>query len=86
VHFLGNQPQEWGGFVDAQPTERNRIPMSHEARHNSTVLECSITRAWSGPNHPHAGDQIGFYSALAIPEFTPSISAPKSLPSVPLFL
>lgn len=70
-----------------KPAERNRVPMSHETGHNSTVLECNFVPTWGGGliTARRRSDQF-FYSALAIAEFTASISAPKSLPSVPLFL
>ena len=87
MHFLGKMRQPEGGwFIHVQPAELNYLQVSYEASHNSRVLECRITAAWSCPNHPHAEDGMSFYSTLAIAEFTASISAPKSLPSVPLFL
>lgn len=70
-----------------QPAERNHVPMSHETGHNSTVSECNLIPTWGGGLiHRTPETRSVFYSALAIAEFTASISAPKSLPSVPLFL
>jgi hypothetical protein len=43
-----------------KPAEQNRVPMSHETGHNSTVLECNFIRTCGGLSHRMPGDQISF--------------------------